>query len=68
LKKQKSHNKNQDAMFYGLQETLTGERFALYIISKADHPSYGSSVSENTLKRLNPEIPEQHFPTEGMKV
>jgi hypothetical protein len=32
----------------------SGKYFALYIISKDDHPSYGSSVSENTLKRLNP--------------
>ena len=47
-----------DAIFSGWQETITGECFALYRVLKTDHPSYGSTVSEKTIKRLNLKMPE----------
>jgi hypothetical protein len=50
---------NSDAVFIGWQETLTGSAFALYIVTAAGHPPYGSSVSEKTLNNLNLEIPKQ---------
>ena len=51
---------DSDAVFIGWQEMHSGGVFALYIITVAGHPSYGSAVSEETLKKLNLQIPRGH--------
>jgi len=51
---------DSDAVFIGWQEMHSGGLFALYIITVAGHPSYGSTVSEETLKKLNLRIPRRH--------
>jgi hypothetical protein len=40
---------DSDAVFLGWQKTHSGEVLALYNIAAASHPSYGSTVTENTL-------------------
>ncbi len=53
---------NSDAEFLGWQETLSGEIFPLFNITVADHPSYHSTVSEGTLRRLRLRIPRTPSP------
>ena len=53
-----SSNPDSDAKFLGWQKTLTGEKVALYNIIAADHPSYGSTVSGETLDKLNLKVPD----------
>jgi hypothetical protein len=60
LKEKRSSVSDSDAVFIGWQETHSGGLFALYIITVAGHPSYGSTVSEETLNKLNLQIPRQH--------
>jgi hypothetical protein len=53
-----------DAVFVGWQETNSGTRVALFNITADEHPSYGSTVSEETLRNhdlMVPRIP----PPEG---
>jgi len=59
MRKKKSTASNSDAVFIGWQETPTGKAFALYSVTAAGHPSYGSTVSEETLNALNLQIPKQ---------
>ena len=59
--KNKSPDINSDVVFFEWQETLTGDYFALYRVLKNGHPSYGSTVSEKTIKRLKLKTPEQHY-------
>jgi hypothetical protein len=47
----------RDAAFVGWQKTGSGDVFALYNITAADHPSHGSTVTEQSLLKLNLEIP-----------
>jgi hypothetical protein len=56
-----------DAEFFGWQKTLSGERFALYNITAADHPSFGSTVTENDLHMLNLQIPGALLPQGSVK-
>lgn len=49
---------DSDAKFLGWQKTKSGEPVALYNITAAGHPSYGSTVSEKSLEKMNLEIPE----------
>ena len=51
-----------DAVFLGWQETLSGDVFALYTITVKGHASYGSTVTDRTLRHLNLQIPRQHRP------
>lgn len=46
-----------DAVFVGWQKTSWGEMFALYNITAAHHPSRGSTVTDETLRRLSLHIP-----------
>lgn len=48
---------DSDAEFLGWQETLSGESIALYNITAAAHPSFGSTVTDNRLRTLNLQIP-----------
>ena len=50
--------RNDDAVFKGWQTTRSGESFALYIITAADHPSRGSTVTDKSLLNLNLKIPQ----------
>ena len=60
MKEKESTASDSDAVFIGWQEMYSGGVFALYIITVAGHPSYGSTVSEETLNKLNLQIPKQH--------
>lgn len=50
--------RDEDAVFKGWQETGRGSSFPLYTITATDHPSRGSTVSEQTLHKLNLQVPE----------
>jgi len=60
LKKRRSNFSDSDAVFIGWQEMYSGGVFALYIITTEGHPSFGSTVSEETLNKLNLQIPRRH--------
>ena len=46
-----------DAKFLGWQKTGTGKVFALYNVTAADHPSFGSTVTEQSLQEMNLQVP-----------
>jgi hypothetical protein len=46
-----------DAKFLGWQQTFSGGRIALYVITAPNHPAHGSTVSERGLHKLDLEIP-----------
>ncbi|RPI04021.1 MAG: hypothetical protein EHM64_11335 [Ignavibacteriae bacterium] len=48
---------NSDAVFIGWQKTTSGDAFPLYNITAKDHPHYLSTVSEQTLRKMNIKIP-----------
>jgi hypothetical protein len=47
-----------DATFLGWQRTSSGNVFALYTVTAANHPSRGSTVSERGLRKLDLQVPE----------
>ena len=47
----------QDAQFVGWEVDSSGDRFAFYKIIAADHPMFGSKVTEKGLKDLNLRVP-----------
>ncbi len=51
-----------DVEFLGWQETLTGERFPLYNVMRIGHPSYRSTVTEETLKTIHLRTPRTPSP------
>jgi hypothetical protein len=51
-----------DAKFIGWQEMSSGESFAFYNITAADHPSFGSTVTEEGLKKLGLQVPDAPVP------
>jgi hypothetical protein len=59
IMKKKLLLKISDAEFLGWQKNHLGDSFALYNITNKDHPSYGSTVSEYTINKLNLKMPEQ---------
>ncbi|MHB1049720.1 MAG: hypothetical protein ACYC09_06550 [Bacteroidota bacterium] len=48
---------DSDASFFGWQEGYSGESVALYNITAQGHPSFGSTVSEKSLRKLNLRVP-----------
>lgn len=46
-----------DAVFIGWQRTRLGDCFPLFNIVKANHPSYGSTVTEKSLIELELSVP-----------
>jgi len=52
------NTRDEDAVFKGWQETGRGCSFPLYTITATRHPSRGSTVSEQTLRKLNLQVPE----------
>jgi len=57
-KNMKRSVRNLDSVFLGWQKKTWGTPLALYNITAVDHPSYGSTVSEDTLRKLNLQIPQ----------
>ena len=53
---------SSDAVFVGWQKTSRGEPFPLYNITAAHHPSKGSTVTDETLRRLRLHIPKTPSP------
>ena len=49
---------NSDAVFLGWQQIPWGRPLALYNITAAGHPLYGSTVTEDTLRKFNIQIPQ----------
>jgi hypothetical protein len=49
---------DSDAKFLGWQKTGWGDVVALYNVTAADHPSFGSTLTEKSLQRLNLQIPD----------
>lgn len=52
-----SNSAHADAQFLGWQESKSGEAFALYNVTAAEHPLYQSTVSANTLRKQHLDIP-----------
>jgi hypothetical protein len=50
-------DRRPDALFLGWQQCPPDRPFALFNIIAADHESYGSTVGEETLRRLNLKVP-----------
>jgi hypothetical protein len=48
--------RNSDVVFIGWQGTSWGEVLALYNITVAGHPSYGSTVTDRELRMLHMRI------------
>ena len=42
-----------DSKFVGWQEMVSGESFAFYTITAADHPLRGSTVTDKHLREMN---------------
>lgn len=58
---------DSDAEFLGWQKTGWGEVFALYNITAADHPSFGSTVTEKSLQKLDLQVPAAPLPRGPVK-
>ena len=57
-----SSNSDSVAMFLGWQKTFQGELSPLYTITDSNHPSYRSTVSDVTLRRLGLRVPRTPSP------
>ena len=53
-----STGSRSDAEFLGWQRTLSGETIALFNVTAEEHPLFHSTVSENTLRKNNLEVPQ----------
>lgn len=56
-----------DATFLGWQKTGSGEVFGLYNVTAANHPSRGSTVTENGLRMLNLQVPGVPVPQDPVE-
>jgi hypothetical protein len=64
MKKRKNESEsNPDAVFIGWQDTTWGTRMPLFNITADQHPSYGSTVSEQTLRDHDLLVPRVPLPT-----
>ncbi len=57
-----SSGSDSDATFLGWQKTLSGELFPLFNVEVVGHPSYRSTVSEQTLRKLHLRVPRALSP------
>lgn len=57
--------RSSDAVFLGWQQTPWGKPMALYNITALGHPSYGSTVLEETLQKFQLQVPR--IPSAGVK-
>jgi hypothetical protein len=55
--KRRAGHQSMDATFLAWQQIPTGGAIALYNITDRKHPSYGSTVTGNTLRNLNLQVP-----------
>jgi hypothetical protein len=62
-----SRNAKPDAVFIGWQESSSGSAFPLYNISVKNHPLYGSTVSDQTLRNQKLKIPQTPLPQNMME-
>jgi hypothetical protein len=53
---------SSDAEFLGWQKTRSGEVVPLYNITAEGHPSCGSTVTENSLRKLDLKVPYVPLP------
>ncbi|PIS28681.1 MAG: hypothetical protein COT43_05880 [Candidatus Marinimicrobia bacterium CG08_land_8_20_14_0_20_45_22] len=67
IKRKDSFGSNPDAIFLGWQEMLSGRLIALYNVVARNHPSYGSTVTDRTLRHLKLQIPDQSQPRSNKK-
>ena len=65
MKRKRSSGSDSDAVFIGWQETHLGDLIELYNVTKAGHPLHGSTVSDDTLKKMNLQ-PPTHPGSESM--
>jgi hypothetical protein len=54
--------RNEDAKFLGWQKMRSGEIFALYNVIARGHPSFGSTVTDKGLRKLNLDVPDAPIP------
>ena len=54
---QETEYQSKDAKFIGWQETAKGRKVALFNITNQEHPRRGSTVTEETLRHLNLQVP-----------
>jgi hypothetical protein len=54
---QETEYQSKDARFLGWQATAKGEKVALFNIINQEHPRLGSTVTEETLRHLNLQVP-----------
>lgn len=59
--------RHDDAVFMGWQKTVSGQVFALYNIIAAGHPFLGSTVTDQTLHKLNLQVPGAPLPLGPVK-
>jgi hypothetical protein len=52
------HGRDEDAVFMGWQTAGGGKAVALYNVTAAGHPSFGSTVTEKSLLKLNLQVPQ----------
>jgi len=50
-------DRDSDAVFLGWQETQSGDLLALYTVTAAGHPSFGSTLTDQGLNKLNLHVP-----------
>jgi hypothetical protein len=62
----KSDRSERDAEFIGWQRTTSGVDIALFNVTAEQHPLYHSTVSAQTLRKHNLEIPP--LPQQGEQV
>ena len=55
-------SQDSDAKFIGWQQMSSGENFAFYNITAANHPSFGSTVTEESLRKLGLRVPDAPLP------
>ena len=58
---------NEDAKFLGWQKMKSGEVFALYNVIASGHPSFGSTVTDKGLRKLNLQVPDAPLPQGSVK-
>jgi len=63
----RQRTQTKDAVFMGWQRLRSGEVFALYSITAAGHPSFGSTVTDHGLHKLNLQVPGALLPQGPMK-
>jgi hypothetical protein len=56
-----------DAEFLGWQKTSSGDAFALYNVTASEHPSFGSTVTEKSLQKMNLKAPDAPLPQGPVK-